>query len=140
VAKKEKHCDRSNPGDDLRGDCWDYIALDPEHRLVVSALVGRHSAEHVDGLVADFRRRTAGRLMSRMTSAENPAYPEAILQAYGAEYQPRRKGKRRRRPVRRKRPPKGLTYAPVQKTWANNRVVKVARRVTYGTVAAVLAA
>ncbi len=37
---------RDNPDDDHCGDCWDYLALDPEHRLVVSALVGEHSAEH----------------------------------------------------------------------------------------------
>ena len=46
MAKKEKHCDRDDPADDLCGDCWDYVALDPEHRLVVSALVGRHAAGH----------------------------------------------------------------------------------------------
>jgi hypothetical protein len=140
VAKKEKHCDRSNPDDDLRGDCWDYVALDPEHRLVVSALVGKHSAEHVDVLVEDFRRRTEGRLMNLRTSDENPAYAQAILQAYGEEYQPRPKGKRGRRPARRKRPPKGLKYARVHKTRENNRVVKVEQRVIFGTLTAVLAA
>jgi hypothetical protein len=140
VAKKEKHCDPSNPDDDLSGDCWDYVALDPEHRLVVSALVGKHSAGHADVLVEDFHRRTEGRLMNLMTSDENPAYAEAILQAYGEEYQPRRTGKRGRRPARRKRPPKGLKYATVHKTREKNRVVKVEQRVIYGAVTAVLAA
>jgi hypothetical protein len=81
VAKKEKPCDRADPADDPCGDCWDYVALDPEHRLAVSALVGRHSAGHVDLLVADFRRRTAGRLMNLMTCDENPAYVGAILES-----------------------------------------------------------
>jgi hypothetical protein len=107
VAKKEKHGDRADPADDACGDCWDYLALDPEHRLVVSALVGRHSAEHVGLLVEDFHRRTEGRLRNLMTSDENPAYAEAILATYGAEYQPRRKGKRGRRPAPRQRPPQG---------------------------------
>ena len=49
-------------------------------------------------LVEDFQRRTEGRLMNLMTSDENPAYVEAILTSYGEEYQPRRKGKRGRRP------------------------------------------
>jgi hypothetical protein len=140
VAKKEKHCDRADPADDACGDCWDYVALDPEHRLVVSALVGRHSAEHVGLLVEDFHRRTEGRLMNLMTSDENPAYAEAILATYGEEYQPRRKGKRGRRPAPRKRPPRGLRYATVHKIRENNRVVKVEQRVVYGTVTAVLAA
>ena len=140
VAKKEKHCDPDDPADDRCGDCWDYVALDPEHRLVVSALVGRHSAEHVDLLVEDFHRRTEGRLMNLMTSDENPAYAEAILTCYGEEYQPRRKGKRGRRPAPRKRPPKGLKYATVHKVRKKNRVVRVEQRVIYGTVTAVLAA
>jgi hypothetical protein len=108
VAKKEKHCDRANPDDDRCGDCWDYVAFDPEHRLVVSALVGRHSADHVQLLVEDFHRRTQGRLMNLMTSDENPAYAQAILATYGEEFQPRRRGKRGRRPAPRKRPPQGL--------------------------------
>jgi hypothetical protein len=140
VAKKEKRCDRADPADDFRGDCWDYVALDPEHRLVVSALVGRHSAEHVGSLVEDFHRRTDGRLMGLMTSDENPAYAEAILETYGEEYQPRRKGKRGRRPAPRKRVPQGLKYATVHKARVKNRVVKVEQRVAYGAVAAVVAA
>ena len=140
MAKKEKHCDRDDPDDDNCGDCWDYVALDPEHRLVVSALVGRHSAEHVDVLVEDFHRRTQGRLMNLMTSDENPAYAEAILTCYGEEYQPRRKGQRGRRPARRKRPPKGLKYATVHKTRKRNRVVEVTTRVIFGTAATVEAA
>jgi hypothetical protein len=140
VAKKEKHCDRDDPDDDDRGDCWDYVALDPEHRLVVSALVGRHSADHVQLLVEDFHRRTQGRLMNLMTSDENPAYAEAILATYGQPFQPRRKGKRGRRPTPRQRPPAGLKYATVHKTRVKNRVIAVEQRVIYGTAAAVRAA
>jgi len=140
IAKKEKHCDRTNEADDRYGDCWDYVALDPEHRLVVSALVGKHSAEHVDLLVADFHRRTEGRLMNLMTSDENPAYAEAILQCYGEDYQPRRKGRRGRKPARRKRPPKRLLYATVHKTREKNRVVKVEQRLIYGTLLLLAAA
>jgi hypothetical protein len=116
------------------------VALDPEHRLVVSAVVGRQSGEHTRILVEDFRRRTGGRLMDLMTSDENPAYAEAILEVYGQEYQPRRQGGRGRRPRKRKRVPQGLRYATVHKTRENNRVVKVDRRVIFGTVSAVLAA
>jgi hypothetical protein len=140
VAKKDKHCDPDDPADERRGDCWDYVALDPEHRLVVSALVGKHSAEHVDLLVEDFHRRTEGRLMNLMTSDENPAYADAILQTYGKTVQPRRRGTRGRRPKPYKKPPKGLKYATVHKTREKNRVVGVERRVIYGTVRAVVAA
>jgi hypothetical protein len=140
VAKKEKHGDRDDPDDDDRGDCWDYVAPDPEHRLVVSARVGRHSAGHVQLLVEDFHRRTQGRLMNLTASDENPAYAEAILATYGQPFQPRRKGKRGRRPLPRQRPPAGLKYATVHKTRVKNRVIAVEQRVIYGTAAAVRAA
>jgi hypothetical protein len=135
-----QNCDHDNAADDHCGDCWDYVAIDPENRLVVSALVGRHSAEHVDLLVADFRRRTNGQLMNLMTSDENPAYVDAILNSYGEEYQPRRRGRRGRKPARRQRPPKGLLYATVHKTRAKNRVVKVEQRLIFGTLLALAAA
>jgi IS1 family transposase len=140
VGKKEKHVDFDNADDWLQGDCWDHVAYDPEHRLVVSAVVGKRSTDHTLLLVQDFHRRTQGRLMNLMTSDENPAYAEAIVQTYGEEYQPRRKGRRGRRPARRKRVPKGLKYATVHKTREKGRVVKVEQRVVYGRVAAVLAA
>jgi hypothetical protein len=54
--------------------------------------------------------------------------------------QPRRKGKRGRKPKPVKVPPRGLTYATVHKTRRNNRVVKVEARVVYGTKKAVKAA
>ena len=38
VGKKEKHCDPNNPDDAKQGDNWDHVALDPEHRLVVSVV------------------------------------------------------------------------------------------------------
>jgi len=116
------------------------VAFDPEHRLVVSLVVGRQSGEHTRLLVEDFHARTGGRVMNLMTSDENPAYAEAIREVYGEEYQPRRRGRRGRRPAKRRRVPKGLRYATVHKTREKNRVVKVDQRVVYGTAIAVRAA
>lgn len=116
------------------------MALDPEHRLVVSAVVGRRTEEDTQRLVEDFHQRTQGRLMNLMTSDENPAYAEAILETYGETVQPKRKGKRGRQPTPIKKPPQGLNYATVHKTRENNRIVKVDRRVIYGTVTAIIAA
>ena len=137
VGTKEKNCDRNNPDDDEQGDCWDHSALDPEHRLIVSVIPGRRTAEHTELLVEDFARRTEGRVRNRMTSAENPADTNAIPTVYGEEYQPRRRG---RRPAPRKRVPRRLRYATVHKTRTKNRVVGVEQRVVYGTLTAVTAA
>ena len=116
------------------------MALDPEHRLVVSVVLGPRTSDQSQLLVEDFQRRTNGRLMNLMTSDENPAYADAILQTYGEDVQRRRRGRRGRHPAPTKRPPKRLLYATVHKTRQNNRVVAVDRRVIYGTVTAVMMA
>ena len=41
VAKKEKNCDPADPADDHKGDWWDHVAFDPEHRLVLAVVPGR---------------------------------------------------------------------------------------------------
>ena len=76
-------------------------------------------------VVADFRRRTAGRLMDLMTTDGYPAYEQAILAAYGETITPPRTGKRGRPRAPFKVAPPGLTYAVVEKTRAKGRVVKV---------------
>jgi len=140
VAKKEKNCDRTRDDDDFQGDCWDHVAFDPQHRLVVSSVVGRRTEELTFLLVADFHERTRGRLMTLMTSDENPAYVSAIQEVYGAEVVPARTG----RPGRPRQPyvevPEGLTYATVHKEREGGSVVSVASRVVYGTAEAVAAA
>ena len=78
VREKPKNCD---PDDANCGDCWDHVALDPETRLVVSLVVGKRTADATHALVADFRRRTGGRVMRLMTSDEYPACEEAPLLA-----------------------------------------------------------
>ena len=125
MAKKEKNCDPTNPADDRKGDCWDYVALDPEHRLVVSVVPGERTAENAQAVVDDFKRRTGGRVMNLMTSDGFPAYETAILEAYGETVTPPRTGKRGRPKAPYKVPPKGLNYAVVEKTREKGRVVSV---------------
>jgi hypothetical protein len=140
VTKKEKHCDRDDPADDLCGDCWDHVALDAESRLVLSVVPGRQSAEHSLLLVQDVAARTGGAPLELFTSDENPAYAWALLEVYGEWVQPERQGTRGRQPSPVLEPPQDLTYATVHKTRKNNRVVKVEARVVYGSVASVQAA
>ena len=48
VGKKQKHCDDDDPADDRLGDQWDHVALDPEHRLVLSVVPGKRTAQNVE--------------------------------------------------------------------------------------------
>jgi IS1 family transposase len=140
VAKKEKNCDPTDPADDRKGDTWDHVAIDAESRLVVSVVPGERTSENVVEVVEDFKRRTGGRLMNLMTTDGYPAYEEAILAAYGEMITPPRTGKRGRPKAPYKVAPAGLTYAMVEKTREKGRVVSIATRVVFGTMAAVEAA
>jgi IS1 family transposase len=116
------------------------VAFDPESRLVVSVVPGERTAENVAAVVEDFRRRTGGRLMDLITTDGYPAYEEAILDAYGEMFTPPRTGKRGRPKAPYKVAPRGLTYAVVEKTRQKGRVVAIATRVVFGTMAAVVLA
>ena len=116
------------------------MAFDPEHRLVLSVVPGERTAENVAAVVEDFRRRTGGRLMNLITTDGYSAYEEAILDAYGETVTPPRTGKRGRPRAPYKVAPTGLTYAVVEKTREKGRVVKVATRAVFGTMAAVIMA
>ena len=76
VGKKEKHCDHTDPADDRCGDCWDYVALDPEHLLAIGPgrLAGRQldaTAPGVgDELVHDVERRRVLRHAHARADAE----------------------------------------------------------------------
>jgi hypothetical protein len=103
------------------------VALDAEHRLVVSVVPGERTTENVQALVDDFKQRTGGRQMS-------------LLEAYGEEVVPERTGKPGRPAAPYKVAPPELNYATVHKTRKKGRVVKIDFRVVFGTAAAVLAA
>jgi len=140
VGKKEKHCDPGEPGDIKQGDHWDHVALDPEHRLVVSVVPGKRTAENVEKLVQAFKARTGSRSMNLITSDEYPAYKAAILNAYGTEVVPPRTGKPGRPKAPYKAAPPELHYATVHKTRQKGRVVKVDFGVIFGSVLAGLVA
>ena len=140
VAKKEKNCDEDDPEDQFRGDCWDHVAFDPEHRLVVSVVPGERTGESVRELVTDVKERLGDRAPELITTDEYTAYEGAILEAFGTKVVPPRTGKpgRPRKPY--KVVPAGLHYATVHKTRKKGRVVDVVTRVIFGTAAAVEAA
>ncbi len=140
VAKKEKHCDPADPADARKGDCWDHVALDPEHRLVLSVVPGRRTTESAQAVVTDTRRRTGGRAMRLITTDEYPAYEAAILDAYGVTVTPPRTGKPGRPKAPYKVPAPDLRYATVVETRQKGRVGKVDFRVVFGSELSVRAA
>jgi IS1 family transposase len=140
VGKKEKHCSNDQPNDSHQGDNWDHVAYDPQHRLVVSIVPGKRTVKNVEELVADFKKRTAGRIMNLITSDEYKPYKKAILKAYGQKNTPPRTGKRGRPQGSCWIPPADLKYATVHKIRRKGRVVKIDLRVIFGSQAEMEAA
>jgi IS1 family transposase len=128
VAKKQKHCNPDAPEDAKCGDCWDYVALDPEHRLVVSVVVGKRTEGNARQVVHELYERTDGRPLNLITSDEYAPYATAIADVY-AEPESALSGQ-----APAERLPDWLVYATVHKTREKNRVVKVEARLVFGTL------
>jgi hypothetical protein len=108
------------------------VALDPEHRLVVSAVVGKRTEDNARQLVHEVRERTDGRPLNLITSDEHSAYATAIAAVY-PEARPAAAAAAGQ-------PAEELVCATVHKTRANGRVVKVQPRLVFGTLAGLAAA
>jgi IS1 family transposase len=134
VFKKQKHCQENKPEDARCGDCWDHVAFDPEHRLVVSVVVGKRTEENATQLVHELYERTDGRFINLITSDEYPVYATAIARVY-AEPEAMPTGT----PAK-ERLPEELVYATVHKVRKKNRVVKVETRLVFGTLLSLAAA
>jgi hypothetical protein len=132
VGKKQKNCDPANSSDDHKGDWWDHVAYDPEHRLVLAVVPGARSIENAEEIVATVRDRTNGVAPQLMTSDEYPAYTSAIGLAFGVPVTEPTTGPGRRPILPARRLPQGLTYATVHKQRQNDRVVGVERRLILG--------
>jgi IS1 family transposase len=142
VAKEQKNCDPADPEDDHKGDWWDHVAFDPEHKLVLAVVPGARVTESVEEVVDEVKSRLDEQPPALMTSDEYSVYETVIEAAFSqpvvASQEPTRPGRRPLLPVRQF--DAGLTYATVRKEREKNRVVAVHRTVVLGTQDAVDAA
>ncbi len=108
--------------------------------MVISVIPGKRTAKNVDKLVADFKKRTNGRIMNLITSDEYKPYKKVILKAYGRNIKPPATGKRGRPKGSRRVPVKGLKYATVHKIRRKGRVVNIELRTIFGSKSDIQAA
>jgi len=137
VGKKQKNCDPADPADDHKGDWWDHVAYDPEHKLVLVVVPGARVGECAQEIVGEVKERLGDRPPALLTSDEHAAYETAIAETF-SEPEPansRRPGRPRVAP--RRRPAAGLAYATVRKERKKGRVVSIRRTVVLGGEAAV---
>ena len=133
VGKKQKNCDPLDPADDHKGDWWDHVAYDPEHRLVLAVVPGARSIENAEAIVTAVKDRTGDVPPRLMTSDEYPAYASAIEAVFGTPDPEPPRGPGRRPIVPERHLPEELTYATVHKEREQNRVIAVERRLVAGT-------
>jgi IS1 family transposase len=139
VYKKEKNCTDTEQDYCFRGDQWDHVALDPDHRLVVSVLVGKRLEENAEYLLEDVKKRLGGRAPEVITSDEYAPYKSAIEKVFGEEKTPERTGKPGRPAGPRIEVPTSLHYATVHKTREKGRVKKVETKVVMGALVSLVA-
>jgi hypothetical protein len=133
VGKKQVNCDPTDPDDDHKGDYWDHVGFDPEHKLVLAVVPGARAEENARAIVAEVARRTGCDPPPLLTSDEYPAYATAIEEIFGEPVpaSPRR-GPGRPRVVPERRLPDDVIYATVHKHREDNRVVAVEARQVFG--------
>jgi hypothetical protein len=137
VGKKQKNCDPTDPDDDHKGDWWDHVAYDPEHKLVLAVVPGARVAESVEEVVAEVKDRLGDRTPALMTSDEYAVYEPVIATTFSEVVPQAPSGPGRRPLLPERRPDPGLAYATVHKERERNRVVAVHRRVVLGSQQAV---
>jgi IS1 family transposase len=134
VGKKQKNCDPDDPDDDQCGDYWDFVAYDPEHRLVLAVVPGARTAENAQAIVEEVKERLGGTAPALMTSDELPAYATAIETTFSEPVPPpERRGPGRPKVASERRLPEEVCYATVHKQRENGRVIAVERVQVFGT-------
>ena len=137
VFKKQKNCDPTDPADDHKGDWWDHVAYDPEHKLVLAVVPGARVSESVEEVVAKVKDRLGEEPPALMTTDEYSAY-ETVIATTFSEIVPQSPAEPGRRPLMPQRcPAPGLRYATVHKERKQDRVVAVHRKVVLGSQEAV---
>ena len=124
---------------DSHGDTRVWLAFAPVWRLVLGFVVGKRDQASANRLLGQVAHVTDAHILPLFTSDQWPAYPHALLTAYGEWYCPPRRGTRGPHPNPRLRPRADLLYAQVIKHRRRGRVIAARTGVVFGDPAIVTA-
>lgn len=113
------------------GDVWIWCAFEPRLKVLVSFLVGKHTAKDGEKFLRDVKERSDGNI-PLFSSDELPLYPETLLKTFGQKVSKVYKGRGRRPSKKTWVPDPHLDYAQVIKTRKKGRVVSVETKVIFG--------
>lgn len=80
VGKKQRMVNESD-GDNFVGDCWTFVALDPETKLVPSFVVGKRDWDHTNEFISDLACRVKNRI--QLSSDGMNQYLNTVEDAFG---------------------------------------------------------
>lgn len=131
IGKKEKHLDPLEKIAGTLGDAWIWIAFDPIHKLILANVIGKRTEPYAVELLQEVKRVTL-RIPDLFTSDQLDQYESALLKVYGISITPLRKQGPGRPPHPKLVPPDNLMYAQVVKTYKQNKLNSIERRVVFG--------
>jgi IS1 family transposase len=115
------------------GDCWDHVAFDPEHRLVLGVEFGKRSASRILKLIQKVKAQLQSRIPRLITSDEYSSYGTVLKLIFEPLIRPIPSGQGRKRPRSPRPNPSGLNYATVCKRREKGRIVSVETKVVLGS-------
>lgn len=132
LRKKEAHLTDLEALQQEWGDCWVWVAYDPETKTILGFVLGKRTKDRAVRLLKRVHEVVAEGCLPLFTSDELSCYEDAIVEVFGTTIHPERQGTRGRFPNPKRVPKPGLNYAVVHKERKDNRIVKVTRRIVLG--------
>ncbi len=132
VRKKEGHLSGLEALAREWGDCWVWVAFEPESKVVLGFVLGKRTKDRAVRLLKRVHEVLGDGCFPLFTSDELSSYEDAIVEVFGMTVRPERKGNVGRFPDPRRVPRPELKYAVVHKVREGNRVKEVHRRVILG--------
>jgi IS1 family transposase len=83
VYAKAKNVETAKAAPQGAGDCWTWMAIDADTKLIPSFYVGARDADAAQTFIADLAGRLANRV--QLTSDGHKPYLEAVEQSFGAD-------------------------------------------------------
>ena len=83
VYAKDKNVKTAKAAPEGAGDCWTWMAIDADTKLIPSFYVGARNAEAAQHFIGDLALRLANRV--QLTSDGHKPYLEAVEQSFGAD-------------------------------------------------------
>ena len=130
LCKKKKNISEQELENEI-GKRWIWTALDTTTRLIVCFLIGERTLEDARCFLKDLILRVEKQPL--FISDELPHYADGLKELFHKVVNPEPTGKPGRPKKSEKAIDENLDYATVHKTRENGRVVKVEKRVVYGS-------